>query len=742
MARERWLALAVAGLVCGLGVSYWEWHFIAPVKLPQHVGRPNNDLYSIYYPAYAFAYRSSPLLPRWNPYQLAGTPFLANYNGGFLYPPNLLAAVVPVHLAIGYVSALHIALAGLLVFVCARALELVPVAAAIGAVGFMFNDYFLAEFVRPSYLAGLAWVPGVFLCAGRLFDRPGPWAGAVLGLVLCLQFLTGDAQIVCYAAYGLLVAGAAALAVRRPSPAFLGRLVGAASFAAVTAALLSAAQLAPTLEVVARAVRGFGGLTVEQTLPPGAMTVERIGEAAFGSGATLLLALLAFAAARRRAVVFPATVLIAFSLLFGLDTPVYRKLFYHLPGANFFRLPQEMLVVGAFALAMLAAVGVDECVAPASPAGRRVLLAALGLGILFITRAARPLVPYGVATAVAIAATALLRGRARVLSAWAMIAILLLDRFGRSGSTVMVPQHNDAAFFAPRPFVRFLREHAGPDRVLVVKNWQDRFPIMEKLGTLYGLAVVQDYEPLAPAAYHEFLRPLGDVNTDRPLFWGRFFPGPGHPAWRLLDMLAVRYVVVAPGVTWRPSSAERFTLVYDAPDARVYQNGMGLPRAQLVGETAIVPDPGAALATVQAPGFDPGHVAVVDRPIEWEGCEDGASLAPGIDFAAVSEEEVLLDVRTPRCAVLVLRDLAWPGWRVELDGRERPLYRVDYLFRGVAVGSGVHRVRFWYDPPSLRWGAGVTIATGLLLLVLASARLLSGCAGRRPPPVQDPAPRA
>ena len=62
---------------------------------------------------------------------------------------------------------------------------------------------------------------------------------------------------------------------------------------------------------------------------------------------------------------------------------------------------------------------------------------------------------------------------------------------------------------------------------------------MEKLGTLYGLAVVQDYEPLAPAAYHEFLRPLGDVNTDRPLFWGRFFPGPGHPAWRLLDALFI-----------------------------------------------------------------------------------------------------------------------------------------------------------------------------------------------------------
>ena len=35
---------AVAALVCGLAFSYWQWCVIAPVRLPQQVGRWNRDL--------------------------------------------------------------------------------------------------------------------------------------------------------------------------------------------------------------------------------------------------------------------------------------------------------------------------------------------------------------------------------------------------------------------------------------------------------------------------------------------------------------------------------------------------------------------------------------------------------------------------------------------------------------------------------------------------------------------------
>src|SRR5438105_791318 len=79
----------------------------------------------------------------------------------------------------------------------------------------------------PSYLAGLAWVPAVLLCAGRLLVRPGVCAGVRLGVALAFQFLTGHAQIVCYEVYAIPLGAVAYLLCRREwQPGYLGRIVG------------------------------------------------------------------------------------------------------------------------------------------------------------------------------------------------------------------------------------------------------------------------------------------------------------------------------------------------------------------------------------------------------------------------------------------------------------------------------------------------------------------------------------
>src|SRR2546428_8089512 len=128
-APRRWTDYGLAGLVVALGVAYWHWRLVLPVPLPQPVGRWNGDLYNIYVPIYHYAYRSSRWLPSWNPYQLAGTPFVANYNGGVFFPGGFLNAVVPLPLPIGYWSALHLAPAGVLAFACAPPPFLSPAAA-------------------------------------------------------------------------------------------------------------------------------------------------------------------------------------------------------------------------------------------------------------------------------------------------------------------------------------------------------------------------------------------------------------------------------------------------------------------------------------------------------------------------------------------------------------------------------------------------------------------------------------
>jgi hypothetical protein len=389
-----------------------------------------------------------------------------------------------------------------------------------------------------------------------------------------------------------------------------------------------------------------------------------------------------------------------------------------------------MLNVGTFALAILAGVGLDHALRAREEWSITRRLVALVVLLAVAALVLPTKLPRAIVCVVAVTAMLLLRSRRlRTACAWAVVALVAGDRFLEPGNTVMMPQHNDAAFFAPPPFVEFLRARAGESRVMVVKNWSRRFPIMEKLGTLYGLDVVQDYEPLSPAAYQEFLRPFEGVNVDRPLFWGRFYPQPIGDGWTLLDMLAVRYVVVAPGVVWPGEVNDRFRKIYDGADARIYENSRSLPRARLVGGVRTIADPAAALAAVQSPDFDPRTAAVVDQaapPLEPPSVDDAVS------FQRFDSAEVVLRVRTQKPALLVLADLHWPGWQATVDGEERPIHRTDYLFRGVVVEAGDHVVRFVYRPWSQRLGTTVTAVT---LVALAVAGVWSW--RRRATPARD-----
>lgn len=76
--RARVTVLAAS--VVAAAVAFRQLRIVAPVRLPQDVKFWNGDLHDIYYPGFVFAYRGEHVLPRWNPWQLAGSPFLAGYK--------------------------------------------------------------------------------------------------------------------------------------------------------------------------------------------------------------------------------------------------------------------------------------------------------------------------------------------------------------------------------------------------------------------------------------------------------------------------------------------------------------------------------------------------------------------------------------------------------------------------------------------------------------------------------------
>jgi uncharacterized membrane protein YfhO len=71
---------------------------------------------------------------------------------------------------------------------------------------------------------------------------------------------------------------------------------------------------------------------------------------------------------------------------------------------------------------------------------------------------------------------------------------------------------------------------------------------------------------------------------------------------------------------------------------------------------------------------------------------------------------------------LVVSEMHFPGWRAYLDGVDTPIYRSNYLFRGVVVPPGRHTVRFVYRPVSVAVGAGVSALGALTLVALVGRR--------------------
>jgi hypothetical protein len=82
-------------------------------------------------------------------------------------------------------------------------------------------------------------------------------------------------------------------------------------------------------------------------------------------------------------------------------------------------------------------------------------------------------------------------------------------------------------------------------------------------------------------------------------------------------------------------------------------------------------------------------------------------------------ERLAADVTSGTAGILVLTDLWYPGWSVEVDGHPAPLLRADGCLRAVALPAGAHRAVFRYRPWSFYAGAAISIvALGMIAFLL------------------------
>jgi hypothetical protein len=148
----------------------------------------------------------------------------------------------------------------------------------------------------------------------------------------------------------------------------------------------------------------------------------------------------------------------------------------------------------------------------------------------------------------------------------------------------------------------------------------------------------------------------------------------------------------------------------------VYENTNVLPRAFRVRRVEPSPSVDAALTRL-GDGFEFRHAALVEPEdvLAVQGSLGAAVNAVGdtddvgtTEIQAESPGSVTIATAGTSPALLVLADLAYPGWRAEIGGEPAPVRTVDGVLRGVVVPAGAHVVTFRYRPTSLLVGILVT----------------------------------
>jgi len=63
------------------------------------------------------------------------------------------------------------------------------------------------------------------------------------------------------------------------------------------------------------------------------------------------------------------------------------------------------------------------------------------------------------------------------------------------------------------------------------------------------------------------------------------------------------------------------------------------------------------------------------------------------------------------------------GWKAYIDDQETPIYRTNYVLRGIQVPAGKHNIRFEFRPASYYGGEKIALAAGILIMLILAAAI-------------------
>jgi hypothetical protein len=697
--------------------------------------------------------------PLWNPYIMAGTPLLANSQSALLFPLNWPFYFLPLFLGFTVSALLKMFIASMGAYALSRRLSLSHLSAILAGTIYTFSVFNIFWLNHPHTNVTL-FFPLLLLLAEEIKESPSLSAMAILGLTVGIQLLGGHVEIAFQIAFAVTLFFLFRLiGDGRDRKALLLRLkafVGGYTLGFFLAGIL----MIPFLEFLSQSATwqvrsegnpfflkpiGFISALLPDFFTQKGGSSDLIGYHAFSlyTGICPLILAMTMVASRpkRISAFFAVLCLFALSIVFGFSPffPFLTSLPLFKQAPNYYMVIYYVLgmsLLGGMGMDLVLSVNEDETLRRKV---KKVLVLVgialffLFIGLIFLAMGTPSLFPglkglrgpsislwrdllrqignTGVRSlifaglgSIVIAAAFRIRRVKRLLGIF-LIGATFADLFiAGTKWNPTVPIHWARAPLPP--VAHFLRQDQDIYRIAGIG------PVMApNLATLCRFQDVRGYDVPVEFRYHHFFQKVLKGETH---WWIYEFPKLDRESMPFLSLLNVKYVLSLDPLP------PPFSLLYDQ-EVKVYQNPQAFPRAFLVHRIETVQDGPAALERAMALGPELRRVAVLEGPLPQSlsnliDQEEEEVLEDRVRMVAYTSRRIEMEVETSSPGLLVLGDIYFTGWKAEIDGKEKPILRANYLLRGIEVDSGHHRIRFFYCPLSFYIGFGLTMITGAVIL--------------------------
>jgi hypothetical protein len=687
--------------------------------------------------------------PLWNPHLACGVPFLASMQAAALFPINLLLAPFDPFVSSGPAALLKLWLAGFFTYLFLRCLGGSRAAATLAAIAFAFSGFLIIWLGHPHSNAAI-WLPLLLFCIERAVVNAGRprawrfWAG--FAAAYAAVWLGGHPPTAVHVSAVAALYFAFRWTATRADGASAARAAGFA-VAVVGGLLVAAVQILPFLEYYSLSSASLASEALDRAstrLPPQALVhlllpflsgspVLGFGHMAADLGigrehnfhsytgffgvVTFVLAGLALLLRRDGTTRFFG-LLAAGCLLIILGVPPLPSLIAALPVLGDMAHTRLLLVVGLCG-AVLGGLGLDRLGRPGGERRRLVGFALLWLGVSVLLAFAwvelRPSLraerafdfvvrQYTIFAASFLAVTVVtqLTSHRRLAVGVCLVALSAEMLWFASGYN---PASERSRYYPRTPGIELLEADDSVHRVIGMGS-----VLPPDTPMIYGIDDVRGRDFMNVRRYEQLI--LGEAGDFG--FLGAISTLP--PATLALN---VKYLIAHHGdLSW----AVFMERIHDG-NMSIYRMSPYVERALIVRDFQVAEAP-AVLERMRDGSFDPRSSLLLEaRPADWDGPLGTPAAVDAVSITAYSPDRVEIEAALSEPGFLVLLDTWFPGWKVYVNGRPRPIERADYNFRAVRLPAGTWQVTFAYRPMSFALGATLSMmaSAGLLALALGAS---------------------